>query len=125
MQKYERRKCQRFPIQLDLTASKLYKQDHVEIDGLNADICLVDISRTGIGFLCGQELPLNYYFDTRIDFMQKDYFYCVIKIVRIGNVKEDGRRIYGAEFVGLAPFLADKIDQYGRELNMSYSYRGY
>ncbi len=125
MQKYERRKYQRFPIQLDLTASKLYKQDHVEIDDINADICLVDISRTGIGFLCGQELPLNYYFDTRIDFMQKDYFYCVIKIVRIGNVKEDGRRIYGAEFVGLAPFLADKIDQYGRELNMSYPYRGY
>ena len=35
MQKYERRKCQRFPIELDLTASKLYKQDHVEIDGIN------------------------------------------------------------------------------------------
>ena len=125
MQKYERRRHQRFPIKLDLTASKLYKQDHVEIDGVNANICLVDISRTGIGFLCGQELPLNYYFDTKIEFMQKDHFYCVIKIVRIGDVKEDGRRVYGAEFVGLAPFLADKIDEYGRELNMSDFYRGY
>ena len=125
MQKYERRKCQRFPIKLDLKASRLYKQDHVEISGIDADIRLVDISRTGIGFLCEQELPLNYYFDTKIDFMGKDYFYCVIKIVRIGNIKEDGKRVYGAEFVGLAPFLADKIDQYGRELSMSYSYKGY
>lgn len=125
MQKYERRKCQRFPIKLDLKASRLYKQDHVEIDGIDADICLVDISRTGIGFLSEQELPLNYYFDTKIDFMGKDYFYCVIKIVRIGKMKEDGKRIYGAEFVGLAPFLAAKIDQYGRELSMSYSYKGY
>ena len=83
MQKYERRKCQRFPIKLDLKASRLYKQDHVEISGIDADIRLVDISRTGIGFLCEQELPLNYYFDTKIDFMGKDYFYCVIKIVRI------------------------------------------
>ena len=118
MQKYERRKCQRFPIDLNLTTSKLYKQDHVEVNGIDADICVIDISRTGIGFLCNKELPLNYYFDTRIDFMGKDYFYCVIKLVRIGNVQGDGRKIYGAEFVGLAPFLADKIDRYGKELDM-------
>ncbi len=118
MQKYERRRCQRFPIELNLTASKLYKQDYVQLADVNADICVIDISRTGIGFLCGKELPLNYYFDTRIDFLGRDFFYCVIKIVRIGNKREDGRNMYGAEFVGLAPFLADKIDKYGRELDM-------
>ena len=38
----------------------------------------------------------------------------VIKIVRIAE-KED-KILYGAEFVGLAPFLALKIDAYERSI---------
>lgn len=117
MQKYERRKYKRFPIELNLIASKLFKQDYIYIDDVNADISLIDISRSGVGFSCGKELPLNYYFDTKIIFNKEEYFYCVIKIIRAGRVQEDGRFVYGAEFVGLAPFLADKVDEYGRELD--------
>lgn len=117
MQKYERRKHKRFPIELSLTASKLFKQDYVCLDDVNADISLIDISRSGIGFSSGKVLPLNYYFDTKVILDGQDYFYCVIKIVRVGNIDEDGRYHYGAEFVGLAPFLANKVDEYGKELD--------
>lgn len=120
MQKYDRRKYRRFPIELSLTASKLFKQDHVCMDDVNADISLIDISRTGVGFTCSKELPLNYYFDTKITFEGKDFFYCVIKILRTANSPEEGRFFYGAEFVGLAPFLADKVDEYGKALDQRF-----
>ena len=119
MQKYERRKHKRFPIQLELKTSKLFKQDYICLEDVNADISLIDISRTGIGFSCAKQLPLNYYFDAKIIFGEKEYFYCVIKILRYGNVDEDGRQVHGAEFVGLAPFLADKVDEYGKALDRS------
>ena len=117
MQKYDRRRYRRFPIELSLMASKLFKQDYVCLDDVNIDITLIDISRTGIGFTCGKELPLDYYFDTKITFEDKDFFYCVIKIIRTADSHEEGRYFYGAEFVGLAPFLADKVDEYGRALD--------
>ena len=117
MQKYERRRHKRFPIELKLTASKLFKQDHVFMDDVNADIELVDISRSGIGFTCGKQLPLDFYFDANVILDEKEHFYCVIKIVRVGGEQEDGRFYYGAEIVGLAPFLADKVDEYGKALD--------
>ncbi len=120
MQKYERRRYKRFPIELSLTASKLFKQDYICLDDVNADITLVDISRAGIGFLCGKELPLDYYFDTKITFEDKDFFYCVIKIIRNAESPQKGKFCYGAEFVGLAPFLADKVDEYGKALDQKY-----
>lgn len=117
MQKYERRRYKRFPIELNITASELFKQDYIHLDDVNADISLIDISRTGIGFSCTKELPLDYYLDTKITFEEKDYFYCVIKIIRVGETKKEGKYFYGAEFVGLAPFLADKVDKYGKTLD--------
>ena len=121
MQKYERRRHKRFPIELGLTASKLFKQDHISLEDVNAGISLVDISRTGIGFVCAKELPLDYYFDTKITFEDKDFFYCVIKIIRTAQSPEEGKFFYGAEFVGLASFLADKVDEYGKALDQRYS----
>lgn len=120
MQKYERRRYKRFPIELSLKASKLFKQDYICLDDVNADVTLIDISRAGIGFLCGKELPLDYYFDTKITFEGKDFFYCVIKIIRTGESPQEGKFFYGAEFVGLAPFLADKVDEYGKALDQKY-----
>ena len=120
MQKYERRRYKRFPIELSLTASKLFKQDHISLEDVKVDISLVDISRTGVGFLCSNELPLDYYFDTKITFEDKDFFYCVIKIIRTANSPVEDKFFYGAEFVGLAPFLADKVDEYGKGLDQKY-----
>lgn len=120
MQTYERRRYKRFPIELCITASKLFKQDYISMEGVNADISIFDISRAGIGFLCGKELPLDYYFDAKITFEENDYFYCVIKIIRPGRTNEEGKFLYGAEFVGLAPFLADRIDKYGKTLEQKH-----
>lgn len=112
---YERRRYKRLPIDLKLEVNKLYKQDNMILEGINADIEVFDISKTGIGFLSKAELPIDYYFDCTIGLGEDDFFRAVIKIVRVVKMDDEYTR-YGAEFVGLAQFLAVKVDNYEKKL---------
>ena len=60
-------------------------------------------------------MPIGYYFRGTIEFSNGDFFRVVIQIVRTGK-SEGNLKVYGAEFVGLAPFLAEKVDHYERSL---------
>lgn len=111
----ERRKHKRLPIFLELEINQLFKQDNEVIADLDEDIEVINISKTGIGFLSKTELPLDYYFNAKIEFDNTQYFYCVLKIIR-KELKEVGT-LYGCEFVGLAEFLSKKVDDYEMILN--------
>lgn len=117
-QGYERRRYRRLPIELHLAISHMFRQDYEEIVGLDAEVNVFDISKSGIGFISRAELPLNYYFDAKIVLGEKDFFSTVVKVIR-KNTEEDSEFVYGAEFVGLAPFLADKVDAYERKSKIS------
>jgi c-di-GMP-binding flagellar brake protein YcgR len=111
----ERRKYKRLPIELQLEVDEVFKQDHIVIKNLSASVLVFDISKTGIGFVSEACLPLGYYFKGRINLGDGDFFYVVIQIVR-AHISDQGKMIYGAEFIGLAPFLADKVDKYEKKL---------
>ena len=112
----ERRRHKRLPLELSLEIKKIYKQDYVIIEDVDAEITVIDISKSGIGFVSKAKLPIDYYFDGKIRLGENEYFYAVIHIIR-GEVQDDGNgSLYGAEFVGLAPFLANKIDDYEESL---------
>ena len=113
---YERRRYKRLPIELNFEVDKIFKQDNDVIENINADIEVFDISKTGIGFLSSADLPKDYYFDCTIGLGEKDFFRTVIKIVRIHKVDGSDKTCYGAEFVGLAQFLAAKVDAYEKSL---------
>ncbi len=117
-QGYERRRYRRLPIELHLAVSHMFRQDYEEIVGLDAEIEVFDISKAGIGFMSSAVLPLNYYFDAKIVLDEHDFFSTVVKVVRKGEQEKD-KIMYGAEFVGLAPFLADKVDAYERKQKLS------
>ncbi|HKL99835.1 MAG TPA: PilZ domain-containing protein [Mobilitalea sp.] len=108
---FKRRRYKRLPIELRLEVDEVFKQDNVVITNIGAYISVFDVSRSGIGFISEADLPVDYYFRGLIDFGNNDYFRVVIQIVRSTPI-EKNQRIYGAEFVGLAPFLADKVDKY-------------
>ena len=108
---YERRRHERKQIDLKLEVNRVYKQDYVEFNDLQAKIQVFDISKGGIGFKSKAELMLNYYFDSKITLEEGNYIYAVIRIVRIKEC-EEGLFEYGAEFVGLAPFLENKISKF-------------
>jgi hypothetical protein len=113
----DRRRYKRLPIELKLEVDEVFKQDYVVIKDLNASVLVFDVSRSGIGFISEASLPLGYYFRGRINLGDSNFFYVVIQIVRAHFT--ENKMIYGAEFVGLAPFLADKVDEYGKKLGLS------
>lgn len=106
----DRRRNKRLPIKLEIDIDKLFRQDNEIISNINESIEVINVSKTGIGFLCKDDLPLDYYFNAKIEFDERRYFYCVIKILR----KEDYEDsiLFGCEFVGLAEFLSNKVDEY-------------
>lgn len=110
----EKRKFSRLPLKLELTISSLFKQDYELIPDINENIEVKDISKAGIGFICKHELPLNYYFDAKIQLTADKYFYAVLKIIRIE--KTDTGYFVGCEFIGLADILSMRLDAYGNEL---------
>lgn len=111
---YERRRYRRIPIGLTLAVDKLYKQDYVELNNLDLKLEVFDISKTGLGYISKEELPLSYYFNARIDLEEQVFFHTVLKIVRKKQL-EEGTYLYGSEFVGLAPFLANKVDYFEKK----------
>lgn len=112
----DRRRYKRLPIELVLEVDEVFKQDNIVIKNLNAFVSVFDISKSGIGFISEASLPLGYYFRGRINLGDNDFFYVVIQIVRARVA--DNKKVYGAEFVGLAPFLAAKVDHYEKKLNI-------
>ncbi len=113
----EKRKNERFQINLHLDVSSLFKQDHVLVENLNAPIDVVDISRGGIGFKSANELPLDFYFNAKLELGQKDStLYTVVKIVRKVSIDEDNRYLYGAEFVGLPSVLMYIFDEFEEKM---------
>ena len=110
----ERRKHDRLPLNMELTISSLFKQDYELIPNINESIKVINISKSGIGFICGHELPLNYYFDAKIQLTPDKYFYAVLKILRME--KAEVGYFVGCEFVGLADILGMRVDLYGEEL---------
>lgn len=111
----ERRRYKRLPIELKLEIDEIFKQDNVIVSNIGASISVYDISKSGIGFVSQAILPIGYYFRGNINLSNGDFFRVVIQIVRSGDA-EGNLKVYGAEFVGLAPFLADKVDHYERSL---------
>jgi len=112
----EKRRSKRMPIQLELVVSKLFKQEAAETVELNKPIHVVDVSRLGIGFVTENDLPVNYYFNAKLELgSPENSLYCVVQIIR-KQPKEDGTSVYGCEFVGLAPVLGCIFDEYEKTL---------
>ena len=111
----EKRKFKRLPLKLELTISSLFKQDYELISNINENIEVKDISKNGIGFVCKHELPINYYFDAKVQLDDNKFFHTVIKIIRVQKT-DDGYSV-GCEFVGLADILAMQVDMYDKELS--------
>ena len=112
----EKRRSKRLPIQLELVVSKLFKQEATATLEINEPIQVVDVSKVGVGFITTNDLPLNFYFNAKLELgSPENSLYCVIQIIR-KNKREDGVISYGCEFVGMAPVLGVIFDEYEKTL---------
>ena len=102
----EHRKSKRTKVQMHLEVSSVFKQDNVHVSNINAPIDVVDISMSGLAFITESVLPIGYYFNSRLEFEnENDCLNCVVRIIRRSQ-REDGKTLYGCEFVGMSPVLA-------------------
>ena len=112
----EKRRSKRFPVELELVVSKLFRQDAIDTDHVNAPIHVVDVSKLGIGFITTSDLPMHYYFNAKLELgSPENSLYCVVQIIR-KTPKDDGTISYGCEYVGMAPVLSGFFEEYERML---------
>lgn len=112
----EKRRSKRLPVEMELVVSKLFRQNELDSEEINAPIHVFDVSKLGIGFITASDLPLHYYFNAKLELgSPENSLYCVVQIIR-KHPKEDGIISYGCEFVGLAPILNYVFDEYERIL---------
>lgn len=112
----EKRKTRRYPIQLKLEISELFKQDNIKVEDVDAPIEVIDISKGGIGFKSISILPIGYYFNAKLELgTPENSLFCVIKIIRIDADGE--KNIYGCEFVGIAPIFDYIFEEYAKSFS--------
>ena len=110
----ERRKFKRIPFEITLDIELLYKQDNVKIEGIHETLQVVNLSKSGLGFVCTHELPLDFYFNAKITIDKEKFFYSVAKIIRVEDTETEGF-YYGCEFIGLADILSNVMDELDKE----------
>ncbi|MBQ2238022.1 MAG: PilZ domain-containing protein [Lachnospiraceae bacterium] len=107
----DKRKYKRLPIHLELSVSHLYNQEDLD-KPVSSQIEVVDVSKSGIGFVCPDTLPLGYYFNATLNLgNEENIIKVVIKIIR-SMLLEDGRTHYGCEIVALPFILEEVVDNY-------------
>lgn len=104
----ERRKTNR----LEISVAVKLRTVGVPADQVEEKIVeVVNVSRGGIAFVSDDQFELDSYFDTKITLWTKETIETVIQIVRMG-VHDDGRIVYGCQFIGLMPADQLKIQIY-------------
>lgn len=111
----DRRKFKRIPFNIKLVVDSLYKQDHVELNHIESEIEILNISKSGLGFESKADLPMDFYFNAHIVLDEDKRFFGVLKIIRKSQLEEGFS--YGCEFVGLADILSSVIEEYDMEKN--------
>ena len=107
----EMRREKRWPIELQLEISSLFKQDNVKVENINAPIEVFDVSKAGIGFRTKSVLPIGYYFNAG----DQGALNCVVRIIR---QQQDGdEHIYGCEIVGTASIMDYLFNDYAASLS--------
>ena len=101
----ERRKANRRELASKLVVKRLDggRQEDVEIE-------IVDVSKSGIGFRCGQLLGIGTVYEAFLRIWTQEVIHAFLEIVRIEK-KNEGFH-YGAIFIGMPATDASRIEVY-------------
>ena len=106
----ERRRAHRMPYEAVITIDEVYNQESAVKEKKEIAIHVLDISKGGIGFTAKEDLPLDFYFNAKIDLGNGRQFYSVLKLIR--KDEHENGYVYGCEFTGLADILSLYIDEF-------------
>ena len=101
----ERRRANRRKLVSELVVKRLDNNEEEEVE-----IEIVDVSKSGIGFQCGQLLGIGSVYEGFLRIWTQEVIHAFLEIVRIEK-KEDGFH-YGAIFIGMPASDASRIEVY-------------
>lgn len=101
----EKRKSRRMELEATLKVKKLGGGESEEVS-----IETIDLSKTGIGFLCEKELETGGVYEANLVIWTKETIHCFIEIVRA--VDKGDRFFYGGVFIGMPETDIQRISVY-------------
>ena len=101
----ERRRNKRISMPSNLVIKQLNGTGNREV---NIDI--VDVSKTGLGFICNEILQIGEVYESFLTIWTKEVIHAFLQIVRI-ELEGDGF-FYGAIFIGMSEMDASRIEVY-------------
>lgn len=101
----ERRKNKRTSMSSTLVMKRLDGEGDRQVS-----IEIVDVSKSGIGFECREQLQVGEVYESFLTIWTKEVIHAILRIVRI-ELRED-RYSYGAVFVGMPDTESARIEVY-------------
>lgn len=101
----ERRKNKRTAMESKLLIKRLDGKEPAEVD-----IEVVDVSKTGVGFVSKQALQIGEVYESYLTIWTKEVLHAFLRIVRIEL--KDTEYVYGAVFIGMPEMDATRIEVY-------------
>lgn len=103
----ERRKSKRMELSSTIVIKKLNGDDEKKEVGIE----VVDVSKTGVGFICSEPLFIGEIYEAYLQIWTKEVLHAFLEIIRIEKI--GGGYSYGATFVGMPEMDASRISIYG------------
>lgn len=91
----EKRRAKRMDLQGTISIKALNGEEK------NARIEILDVSRSGIGFICDENLELHSMYDTDLRLWTGDTLHAIIEVIRKDGDDDDMPSIYGGQFIGM------------------------
>ena len=110
----ERRKNRR----IELVSKLLIKRMDWDSEPKEVNIDVTDASKTGIGFLCSEQLDVGAVYESYLTIWTKEVLHAFLEIVRVVD-NGDGMHEYGAIFIGMSEQDVSRIVAYDTIENMS------
>lgn len=102
----EKRKDKR----LDLGGELIIKQLGGSTGTQRAQITIKDVSKSGIGFTCTENLSIGNVYECNLTIWTKEVIHCFVEVIRCFTV--GGQLGYGAIFIGMPEMDAKRIEIY-------------
>lgn len=101
----ERRKSKRMELSSTLSVKRLDAGEAAEVD-----IEIVDVSKTGVGFICETALEIGAVYESNLRIWTQEVLHAFLEIVRIE--KKGNEFLYGAIFIGMPEMDSARIETY-------------
>lgn len=102
----ERRKNRRMELESKILIKSLNGSEHEEVA-----IEVSDVSKTGIGFTCDNQLAIGSVYEAYLTIWMKEQLHIFLEIIRMEKV-DDIKYHYGAIFIGMPEMDSKRIEVY-------------